>query len=73
MLLKIPADKEAAKDISVKSTKVTFDGYFLFFIFVIKLLDDRRLTISPAIILVRPPIIVLALVNKNGQDQAYAQ
>jgi hypothetical protein len=40
-----------------------------FFIFVTKLPDDRRLSISPAIILMRPLIIVLALVNKMGRTR----
>jgi hypothetical protein len=40
-----------------------------FFIFVTKLPDDRGLSISPVIILMRPPIIVLALVNKMGRTR----
>jgi hypothetical protein len=39
------------------------------FIFVAKLTDDGGLSISPIIILMRPLIIVLALVNKMGRTR----
>jgi hypothetical protein len=40
-----------------------------FFIFVTKLADDRGLSISPIIVLMRPSFIVLALVNKMGRTR----
>jgi hypothetical protein len=52
-----------------RNANITFNSYFLFFIFVTKLLDNRGLNISPIIILIRPLIIVFILINKIGRTR----
>lgn len=53
----------------LRNANTASDGYFLFSIFVTKLPDDRGLNVGPVIILMRRPIIVLALMNGMGRTR----